>query len=128
MPISTVDVAFSLDAGNKALAALLRQPNLWLALHTADPTPMGLASTEVAGNGYERQRIAWSVPNGKAVSNTRKAYFDSMPPVRVWGMAVWDSPSAVGEMIVPIDIPGNGIVVPEDGMFKIEVGDLAILL
>lgn len=122
--MTTTTANLSLYGGNLALEFLFRRSGLYLALHTADPTALGLASTELAGDGYARQPISFTVPSGKATTNAVKAYFAGLPPAIIWGMAVWDSSSALGNMILPIRLP-NPIPVPEDGMFKIEPGDLA---
>lgn len=48
--------------------------NVYLALHTADPTDAG-SGAEVSGNGYSRQAITFAAAsNGSASSNTAEEF------------------------------------------------------
>jgi len=48
--------------------------NVYVALHTADPTDAG-TGTEVSGNGYARQTIAFSASSSGTASNSSAVEF-----------------------------------------------------
>lgn len=48
--------------------------NVYVALHTADPTDAG-TGTEVSGNGYARQTIAFGASSGGTASNSAAIEF-----------------------------------------------------
>lgn len=63
----------------------------WISLHTDDPTPVGVTSTELAGGGYDRQFATWSAPSGKATATTNGQQFDGLVPAQVNFIGAWDS-------------------------------------
>lgn len=117
---------FSNYAGNAALALLLNAKGLYLALHTSDPTVTGLLATEVAGGGYLRQPITFSVPGSKTCVSTDAQTFPGMPAVTVTHLAVWTNIST-GSMICSKEL-SPAIVVPESGHFLTAAGDIAVSL
>lgn len=108
-------------AGNTAWVTLLRTGTRYLACHSSDPTAAGLFATEVAGAGYDRQKITFSVPSGKGCASTRAVLFDSMPACVVSHLAVWDALSR-GNLIVSLEL-APPISVAESGSLIVPVGD-----
>jgi hypothetical protein len=98
----------------------------WLSLHISDPTVLGLSASEVAGGGYARQPLAWSVPSNKATANTNATQHADLPACTVTDLGVWDALSG-GNFLASIHLV-TPIAVPASGHFLVAVGDLALQL
>lgn len=66
----------------------------YLALHIADPTTAGLASTEVSTVNtpvYARKQVAWSAPANRSVYNSAPVQWTGLPPLEIGFLGVWDA-------------------------------------
>jgi len=108
-------------AGNRALLGAFGNSR-WLALHRDDPGD-GNTATEVAGAGYHRQLVHWSMPSGKALANTDTPIFDSMPACTVLWLAVWTQRTG-GEMVAKQQL-ATPMGVPQDGQVRMAKHDIA---
>lgn len=113
-------------AGGAALQQLLRSGTCYLALHTSDPTVLGLLTTEVSGGGYSRQVVTFGAPSGKTCVSTNAQVFPGMPVVVVTYLAVWDSSSA-GNLLFTIQL-STPITTFLSGQFQVAPGDVAVSL
>jgi hypothetical protein len=121
--MSTLTVATA--EGNAWLQTRFLNLPCWLALHSADPTALGDPATEFAGGGYERQRITFGSPAGKAVTNNNNITFSGLPSGEVNFLAVWASLSG-GAM--RCSWPIAAITVVASNQLLVAVGDIAIQL
>ena len=66
--------------------------NVYLALHTADPTDAG-SGAEVSGNGYSRQAITFAAAsNGSSSSNTAEEFTASCGAFgTITHFGIWDA-------------------------------------
>lgn len=83
--------------GNALLLEDLCRGNNFLALHVADPTAAGLASTQLAGSS--RQPIGFSLPAGRSTVSTNAQRFPGLPAAQVSHFGVWDDVVA-GHLLV----------------------------
>lgn len=118
---------FSNYAGNKMLASVLSGPGLYLGLHTSDPTAVGKLDTEVAGGGYARQPVVFTVPSGRGLVSKNRQRFPGMPAATVRYLAVWDEVSN-GNLIVVVDISDTPVKVAPGDAFDAEPGDIGVQL
>lgn len=69
------------------------QPDIYLALFTADPGEAGSLANEVSGTGYNRIACAnWSAPSGRAIGNSDTVIFPTA------GAGGWNTVTHVGIM------------------------------
>lgn len=94
--------------------------NLYVSLHTADPTGTGMIG-EVTGAGYQREPLLpgpanWNNSNGEAINNATVIFTEAEAN---WGIvthfAIWDSATAgnmliSGQLTVPREVKHNDIV------------------
>lgn len=113
-------------AGNQALVLLLQRKGLYLAVHETDPGVTGDLATEVAGGGYIRQPILFSMPGSKTCASTNAQTFPGMPACVARYLAVWTAISG-GQLIFPILLTPS-ITVPESGQLLAAAGDVALTL
>ena len=69
---------------------------VYLALHTADPTDAG-TGTEVSGNGYARQSIAFGASSSGTASNSAAVEFPAASGGNfgtITHIGIWDASSA----------------------------------
>jgi hypothetical protein len=69
---------------------------VYLALHTADPTDAG-TGTEVSGNGYARQSIAFDASSSGTASNSAAVEFPAASGGNfgtITHIGIWDASSA----------------------------------
>lgn len=75
--------------------------NVFVSLHTADPTPNGTPATEVSGTWYTRQTVAFG-PQAVAgqTANTNTITYNAVVngPVTVTHFAIWDA-QTLGNML-----------------------------
>lgn len=96
----TLDGAFATYLSHALLNHVLRNTaytspgtSIYVALHTADPTP-AMSGAECSGNNYSRKQItAWDVASNGATQNTNTETFAT--PSGPWGAvthtAIWDA-------------------------------------
>lgn len=101
--------------------------DFYLALHTVDPTNLGLASTELSGGSYSRQKIIFTTPSNRSVTNSAAITFLNLPVGHITYLAVWKLVAAnpATQIITSIAVApfsttsiGNNLYIP--------VGDIAI--
>jgi hypothetical protein len=71
--------------GNVGGTAFPQPAAIFMALYTVLPTETG-GGTEVAGNGYARQQITFTVPSGGQVSNNSLILYPNS--TAAWGLVV----------------------------------------
>lgn len=67
------------------------EEDCWLSLHTADPLNTGLNTAELVGAGYNRQRVGWSLPANRTITNTNDVVFQQLPVATIGWLGVWDA-------------------------------------
>lgn len=115
----------SLSAANSALTAMLTGTR-YLAAFTADPTVTAVLANEVAGGGYRRQPITFSVGANRSSASTNAQTFTGMPACKVTHLAVFTDIS--GDVMVFSIQLATPIPVLESGQLLCAAGDIAISL
>lgn len=112
-------------AANAALQLIL-PVGCVLACHLSDPTPLGNTGSEVAGNAYQRQPIAFADASNRTRVSSTAQLFPGMPACIVAWLAVWTSVGG-GHLVFArqLEVP---IPVLESGQFLVAAGDIAISL
>lgn len=118
---------------DEVLNALLRNTitaataNVYLALHTADPTETG-AVAEVAAGWYARQAIAFSAPAGLVINNSGTVTFPAVTgaQVTITHVTIWDAVST-GNCFVYDALPSS-VVVEIGEFFQSNASDHTITL
>lgn len=115
-------MTYGTNWGNGLLSTIRATPSgvarsLWLALHKADPTSSGIASTELSGGSYQRQRVYFSVPSAKTMVNSAPVQWLSLRANTITHIALWDA-HAGGNIIA------YGAITPQ----KIEHGQSKTIL
>jgi hypothetical protein len=99
---------------------------VYLGLHTADPTDDG-SGTEVSGNAYVRQSVAFTVTNN-AAENTSAIEFPTA--TGSWGtigwVGVWDAETS-GNLLFHGALTVSKTIASGD-VFRVPAGDLDITL
>lgn len=113
--------------GGLILARYLTNGSVWLALHSGDPTPTNDPSTEFRGGGYARQSIRFGDPSGKAVVSITGQTFSGLIADTVVVLGIHTS-KVGGNLLVPIDISDNPMLVPGSGLLDVPAGDVAVQL
>lgn len=121
----TTAIVLSNYFGNLVLQTYLTNGVVYLALHNADPTPVGLLQTEIAG--ALRQRIIFGNASGKAVVSKNAQTFPALPACQVTHLGLWTA-IAGGNLLAPIPLPTPGITVAANGQFLAAAGDVALAL
>jgi hypothetical protein len=106
-------------------------PDLYLSLHTGDPTESGSHANEVSGGGYARQPLAGVMgaadPTGFSVNTTLISFG---PATDDWGtityLAIEDAVSG-GNMIIP-GVPSTPRTIASGQPLQIPVGQLRLRL
>lgn len=77
--------------------------NVWLSLHTADPS--GTGASEVSGGAYARVQITFSSPSAGVMSMNGTASINVPAGADVTYVGLWDSPTGgnflVGGLLSP---------------------------
>ena len=106
--------------------SVTRPTNWYIGLFTSDPTDTGAAGTEVAGNGYARTAVTFSVTNDVA-TNTAGVEFPAATGGN-WGTIGWigvmDAASS-GNMIIHSALT-TAKAINDGDVFRIPTGDLDI--
>ena len=106
--------------------SVTRPTNWYIGLFTSDPTDTGAAGTEVAGNGYARTAVTFSVTNDVA-SNTAGVEFPAATGGN-WGTIGWIGvmdASSGGNMIIHSALT-TAKAINDGDVFRIPTGDLDI--
>jgi len=99
--------------------------NLYVSLHTADPTDDG-SGTEVSGGSYARTAVTMGAPTNGSGTNSADVQFPQA--TGDWGsvshIAIWDATTA-GNMLfhTPLDTTKN---ITTGDVFKIASGSLTV--
>jgi hypothetical protein len=99
--------------------------NLYVSLHTADPTDDG-SGTEVSGGSYARTAVTMGAPTNGSGTNSADVQFPQC--TSDWGsvthIAIWDATTA-GNMLfhTPLDTTKN---ITTGDVFKIASGSLTV--
>jgi hypothetical protein len=97
-----------------------------LALFTSDPTETGAAGTEVSGNAYARQTIAFTTESGGAASNS--AQIDFPAATGSWGtithIVIYDNAGTpVALWYAPLS---SSVTIANTDIFRVNVGDISV--
>jgi hypothetical protein len=99
--------------------------NIYVSLHTADPTDDG-SGTEVSGGSYARTAVTMGAPTNGSGTNSADVQFPQC--TSDWGsvthIAIWDATTA-GNMLfhTPLDTTKN---ITTGDVFKIASGSLTV--
>jgi hypothetical protein len=99
--------------------------NIYVSLHTADPTDAG-TGTEVSGGSYARTAVTMGAPTNGSGTNSADVQFPQA--TADWGnvshIAIWDATTA-GNMLfhTPLDTTKN---ITTGDVFKIASGSLTV--
>ena len=99
--------------------------NIYVSLHTADPTDAG-TGTEVSGGSYARTAVTMGAPTNGSGTNSADVQFPQA--TADWGtvthIGIWDATSA-GNMLfhTPLDTSKN---ITTGDVFKIASGSLTV--
>ena len=99
--------------------------NIYMSLHTADPTDAG-TGTEVSGGSYARTAVTMGAPTNGSGTNSSDVQFPQC--TSDWGsvthIAIWDATTA-GNMLfhTPLDTTKN---ITTGDVFKIASGSLTV--
>lgn len=102
----------------------------FLALHVADPTTAGLASTEVstvATPVYARKPVAWSAPANRGVYNTAPVQWSGLPAMEIGYLGVWDALTN-GNLLASLACPQPLTVLTNGQSIYLPPGSLAITI
>lgn len=95
----------------------------WAALHNADPTTAGLATTEIQGGSYARQQVTWAPSNTRTTANSNALVWRNLPATTVAWIGFWDAQTG-GTCVYSFGIAAQ--VISSGGSFTIPVNDLAV--
>ena len=106
-------------------AAYTSLTNLYVSLHTADPTDAG-TGTEVSGGSYARTAVTMGAPTNGSGTNSADVQFPQS--TADWGtvthIGIWDATTA-GNMLFHTPLDTNKNITTGD-VFKIAAGSLTI--
>jgi hypothetical protein len=108
--------------GNAALDTMFSGSPRWLALMNGDPTSAGLLTQEMAGDGYVRKPVVFTVANSMDVENEGAVWWADLPTTPIRYIAVVTA--LTGGSVVAYAATGSDIVVAEGYKFIIEDGKL----
>ena len=100
--------------------------NVYVALHTADPTDAG-TGTEVSGNGYARQTIAFAASSSGTASNSGAVEFPAASGGdfgTITHIGLWDA-STSGNLLFHSALPTSKTIADGD-IFKIAASGIDI--
>lgn len=103
--------------------------NIWVSLHTADPTDVDAtaAANEVSGGSYARADTAFDAAAAGATANTSLESFTNMPAVTITHVACWDSATAATNLLWSGALTASKVVNSGDTV-EIAAGDLDVTL
>ncbi len=101
--------------------------NVYIALHTANPTEGG-TGTEVTGGSYARKVMTFSaaatVTSVTSASNASDIVWTALPSTTVSHVAIWDA-STGGNMLYYAPLSANKVIASGDG-YTISTGQLVV--
>jgi hypothetical protein len=100
---------------------------IYVALYTTDPTDAD-TGTEVAGNGYARQSVAFSAPSNGATSNSAAVEFPQA--TGSWGTVAYiglRDASSGGNLLYHTALDASKTIATGD-VFRIAIGSLSVTL
>ena len=100
---------------------------IYVALYTTDPTDSD-TGTEVAGNGYARQSVAFSAPSNGATSNSAAVEFPQA--TGSWGTVAYiglRDASSSGNLLYHTALDASKTIATGD-VFRIAIGSLSVTL
>ena len=106
-------------------AAYTSPTNLYVSLHTADPTDAG-TGTEVSGGSYARTAVTMGAPTNGSGTNSADVQFPQS--TADWGtvthIGIWDATTS-GNMLFHTPLDTNKNITTGD-VFKIAAGSLTV--
>lgn len=102
----------------------------YLALHIADPTTSGLASTEVSTVStpvYARKPVTWSAPANRGVYNAAAVQWVGMPALEIGFLGVWDAVTN-GNLLAALACPQPLVISAAGQGLYLAPGALAVKL
>jgi hypothetical protein len=113
--------------------SLTAPSNVYVSLHTADPTDAG-TGTEVSGNDYARVTVSttgqWDAPSNGATANTNAITFPTPTPSG-WGsvshFAIWDA-ATTGNMLFHAALTGGPKTINAGDTVSFAAGALTVTL
>jgi hypothetical protein len=100
---------------------------VYVALYTTDPTDAD-TGTEVSGNGYARQSVAFSAPSNGATSNSSAVEFPQA--TGSWGTVAYiglRDASSGGNLLYHTALDASKTIATGD-VFRIAIGSLSVTL
>jgi hypothetical protein len=100
---------------------------VYVALYTTDPTDAD-TGTEVSGNGYDRQSVAFSAPSNGATSNSSAVEFPQA--TGSWGTVAYiglRDASSGGNLLYHTALDASKTIATGD-VFRIAIGSLSVTL
>lgn len=119
-------VTFGNYWGNEILQYAIRDRDVWLALHTSNPGPTGLAGTELAGYGYERVSVNFTVPASRTTLNSQVVKWENLPAATITHIGLWDA--STGGNIISYGALTPSEAVAAHSQLVLEAGEFAVLL
>lgn len=113
----------TLALANRLLDSALRPGPIYVSLHTGNPGEVGAA--EVVGEEYARQPVTFGVASDRATANLDRGEFRELPSTTVAFVGLWDAPTG-GAFLWSSDRIAPPVVVPANGIVRLEPGDLTI--
>lgn len=114
----------TLALANRLLDSVLRNGrSVYVSLHMNEPGEDG--SSEVFGEGYARQAVAFEQARDRVSLNDGQTEFTELPDVSVSHIGLWDA-SRGGVFLWGSDRMDPAVGVPRGGILRIEPGNLAI--
>lgn len=102
--------------------------NLWASLHSASPTSVGDATTEIVGGMYTRSPVTFNRAGSKMTYNNIPMVWMNLPECLVTYVAIWDK-RTLGSMLVFCQVSRqSAITVSAGDSLRYEIGDYVVRL
>lgn len=116
------------ETANSMLDFAFYGKNLWASLHSASPTAVGDATTEIVGGMYARCLVQFAKAGSKMTYNLNPMVWMSLPECLVTHIAIWDK-KTLGTMMAYCQISRQSTLVVSAGeSLRYETGDYVIRL
>lgn len=98
---------------------------VWLALYTSNPTAND-TGTEVAGNGYARQTIAFNAPSAGSCTNSADVVISNMPAITITYIGL--RTAATGGTLLYYAALGAAKTTNLGDAYTVRAGDLTVVM
>lgn len=116
------------EAANQMLDLVFYGKTLWASLHSATPTAVGDATTEIVGGFYTRAPVKFWRASGKMTYNADPMVWMSLPECQVSHVAIWDK-ATLGTMLAFCQISRQSTIIVSAGdSLRYETGDYVVRL